>query len=241
MLFELTRLTIPRQRRVFRSLHAAAQDKAFMKGLSADTRAAVEAAVEAGAPLDTVLEASPLVVDTTTDSVLSAFEGLLFDFERITNDRVVRLAPEAAEKRADAITLRTTIFPRGAKVILDLSMSDQLKAMHDIATALNDDETAAGCVERLGIKWVVTQVVAHIEPYARAVRASDGRALSADSDAFHAALTSLALKAAVHHEGDGEIEKRLMGAYVVELEGQQADERESRKRSAEKKKGDAPK
>lgn len=241
MLFELQRLPIPRQRRVFRALDEAQSDKAFVKTLQADTRAALEAAVAAGAPLDSVMEQSPLVVDSTTDSMLSAFESYLLDIERLTVDRVARLSDVATEKRADAISLRELAFPRGAAAILDLSMSDQLKVMNDIVEALNTDKTALGCIKRLGVEWIVERIVAHLEPYARAVRSSDGRALSNDSEAFHTALSRLAVKAAAHHEGDAEIEKRLLGAYQVELAAHQQDEREGRKRAAEKKKADAPK
>ncbi len=121
MLFGLQRLTIPRQRRVFRALNEAQSDKAFVKTLQSDTRAALESAVTAGAPLDSVMEISPLVVDSTTDSMLSAFESYLLDIERLTVDRVARLSDAAAEKRADAISLRQVSFPKGATEILDLT------------------------------------------------------------------------------------------------------------------------
>jgi hypothetical protein len=238
MLFDLTRLVVPRQRRVFRALDAAQADKSFVKSLNGDTRAALEAAVKAGAPLDGAPEVSPLVIDTTTDSVLSAFEDLLRAIERIAVDRVVRPTSEVVEQKNDAMTVRELAFPKGAKVILDLNMADQLRTMNTMVEVLTTDKKAAACIKRLGLEWVVSQVVAHLEPYARAVRSADGRALSTDSDAFRAALTRLALKVTAHHEDDAEIEKRLLGPYRVELEAQQQDERDARKRNAEKKKAE---
>ena len=67
---------------------------------------------------------------------------------------------------------------------------------------LREPEGFVASVKRLGLDWAVAQVVAHLEPYGRAVRASDGRDLVADSEAFHEAFTALALDASTHHRGD---------------------------------------
>lgn len=234
MKFELTRITIPRQRRVARALKILSDDKTFLKSLHADTRAALLAAVAIGDRLDITHEVSPLVVDTVTDSVIGSFEGVLTMFERIASDRVVRPSSEVLEKKADATALRQLAFPKGAQFMLDLEMAEQHKAMAALVTVLTADKVAVAGVKRLGLDWAVAQVVAHLEPYGRAVRASDGRDLVADSEAFHEAFTALALDAATHHRGDDAVHKALFDAYDVALAEQQQETRARRKRNAAK-------
>ncbi len=241
MLIELNRLTIPRLRRVARALKALHDDRAFVRTLHADVRGALEAAVQKGAPLDTAAEVSPLLIDTTTDSVLSNFEDMLLAMEGVANDRVVRPSTEALAKKADAMTLRQRVFPQRAKAIIDLSMSDQHKAMRDLAEVLTTDREATACVRRLGIDWAVAHLVAHLDPYQRAVRSSDGRALSTDAEDFHAALTRLAVKVTALHEDDAELRRAVLGPYEVELAAQQQEERDARKRQAAKRSEDPTK
>lgn len=235
--FGLTRLTVPRQRRVVRALKTLSEDKPFVKELHPDVRAALLAALAAGEGIDTSVEVPLVVLDTVTDSVLVSFETILEMMERLATDRVVRPSPEALERKADATALRNLAFPRGAQHITDLDMADQHKAMLDLTTTLTHDKTAVALVKRLGLEWAVAVLVAHLEPYGRAVRANDGRDVSADSAAFHTAFTDMALYAATHHRGDGELRRRLFAAYDSELEAQRDDER-ARKRARKKPAGE---
>lgn len=234
MKIELTRLTVPRQRRVVRALVAASEDKALTKTLHPDARALLASAVSVGERLDTSLDLSPIVIDTITDSVIGSFESVLTMFERIANDRVVRPAPEALEKKADAMTLRQLAFPQGAQAMLDLEMVDQQKAMVDLVAVLTEDKTAVACTKRLGLEWAVAQIAAHLAPYNRAVRASDGRDVSGDSEAFHTAFTKLAVSASAHHGSDDAVHRALFNTYDTELDAQQRDDRDRRKRAAAK-------
>jgi hypothetical protein len=234
MQITLTSLVVPRLRRVARSLTAASEDKSFIKTLHPDTRAQLMASVSIGERLDTALDLSPLVIDTVTDSVIGSFESALVMFERIANDRVVRPSQDALDKKADAMTLRQLAFPQSAQRLLDLEMVDQHKAMVDLNAVLTEDKTAVACVKRLGLEWAVAQIVAHLAPYSRAVRASDGRDVTGDSEAFHAAFTKLAISASAHHAGDETVHKTLFGTYDDELEAQQRDARDRRKRAAAK-------
>lgn len=196
------------------------------------------AAVSAGQRLETGVALSPLVLDTTTDSVISAFEDILLGIERVATDRVVRPSPEVLAMKSAAMTLRQVALPNGTTSFLDLSMPLQHKAMDSLVTVLTGDKTAVASVKTLGLGWAVAQIVAHLEPYGRMVRAADGRDLQSESVAFHDAFTTMAVVVSSRHAGDAEIHRRLFGAYDTELEAQQAEEREGRKRSAAKKKAE---
>lgn len=233
MKLELTRLTIPRQRRLVSEWRALREDKTFTKSLKPEVREVFVEAVSLGERIDTAVTVSPLVIDATTDSVITAFDTVLESFERIANDRVVRPSPEVLKKKAAALTLRQLAFPGTVTAVTEQSMPLQHKSMSDLVTLLQRDKQCHACVDELGLGWVVAQLVAHLEPYGRAVRNSDGRDVQADSVAFHEAMTLVAIRAAAHEGVD--TQRRLFGAYDTELEAQQQDEREGRKRAAKRK------
>lgn len=234
-MLELAGLTLPRQRRVAQALTDAANDKALTKSLHADVRAALTRAAAAGDALAAAREFPPLVLDNTTDSVFAAFDDLLEAVEQGLTDRVIRpLTEEQARKKAAATTLRQRVFA-GASSFLTLSMPLQYRAMSEAVRVLTGERDCVAATKELGLGWLVEHLVAHLGPYGRAVMTADGRDFEAGSDAFHGALTELALQVAVHQRGDGEAQKRLFGAYESELAAQRDEEREARRRAKKKK------
>jgi len=239
-MFEVPRLVITRQRRVAQALQDLAGDAKAMKALHADLRAAVQAAAEAGARLETGREFAPLVLDNTTDAVFSALDTLLGAVEQGLNDRVVKPLTEAqSHKRVAATTLRQKVFPTGAD-FLSLSMPLQYKAMRAAVDALTRDKECAEAVRELGIGWLVEHAAAHLAPYGRAVKAADGRDLDAESDAFHEAFARVVVMVEAHHAKDADARRAVLGAYDTELTAQRADERDARKRAREKKNASKP-
>lgn len=236
-MLDLAGLTLPHQRRVAQALALVAEDKGFVKALHAETRAALTAAVTAGQSLTTLREVSPLVLDSTTDAVFAAFDDVLEGIERGLTDRVVRpLTEEQARKKAAATTLRQRVF-EGASDFLSLSMPLQYRAMTDALKVLTTQRNCVDAVKELGFGWFVEHLKAHLAPYGHAVTAADGRDLDAASDAFHGALTELALRAAVHERGDADVRKRLFASYETELAAQRDEEREARQRAKKRKNG----
>lgn len=229
-MFDLVRLTLVRQRRVAQTLAELVADEAATRSLHAEVREALRVTVETGAMLELGQSFNPLLLDTTTDGVFGGFERILDGTVRGLNDRVIKpLTPAQARKRAAALTLQQRI---GAtyKGYLNRSMPLQYKAMRAIVDLLRTDAECLAAVQALGLDDLVAHMEAHLGPYGRAVKAADGRDLEALADAFHAALTRLALRVFTHYEGDAAVQKRLLGAYETELAAQREDGRAARQR-----------
>jgi hypothetical protein len=233
--FELQRLTIARQRRLAQSLLEAEQDKSFVKSLNPDVRTALSDAVKMGEGLDPGRELPPLVLDNTTDTVFSSFENLLESVEQGMTDRIVApLPPDRAKKKAAASFLLKRVFPDGTG-FLSSSMPLQYTAMTTVLDLLTKDPECVAAVKELGVGYFVDHMEAHLIPYGRAVKTSDGRDLEAAGTAFHDAYTRLAKKVDVHHEGDAAASEKLCKPYQRELEAQREEDRQSRARRAKKK------
>lgn len=236
-MLELARLTLTHQRRVAQALAAVTEDKTFTKSLHAETRGALTAAVAAGAGLAAMRDIPPLVLDSTTDAVFAAFDDVLEGIERGLTDRVVRpLTEEQARKKAAATTLRQRVFAQ-AEDFLSLSMPLQYRAMTDALKVATTQKDCVAAIEELGLSWFLEHLRAHLGPYGHAVTLADGRDLDANSDAFHDALTELALRAQVHERGNADAQKRLFASYETELAGQRDEERAARARAKKKKAG----
>ncbi len=240
-MLELPRLTMQRQRRVYLALLDLLADKIATKPMHADVRASLAKTVDLGAGLSVDRELPPLVLDNTADAVIGAFDDLLESVERLLNDRVVRpLTEEQTQMKNAATTVRQFAFAEGTDYLV-ASMPLQYKGMRATADALQNNKTCAAAVKTLHLGWAVDHLIAHLAPYGRAVKAADGRDLEAVSDAFHAALEDLAVKTTAHHGADKAIRSQLLGAYETELAAQREDERATRKRSADRRRANAPK
>ena len=234
-MFDVTRLTITRQRRVSQALEELTKDHKAVKGLHPELRAAVGAAAKEGARLDVGPALSPLLVDNATDVVFGAFESWLGEIKRGMSDRLVApLPPAQAAKRAAATTLLAKLYePRAGFLQLDMSL--QYKAISDVVRALRDDPECAAAVKELGAGYWVEHMEAHLAPYGHSVKTQDGRDLEAAGAAFHAALRQVVLKVLNHHDGDEAVRATVLGSYERELDAQREDERAARKRRKQKK------
>lgn len=227
-MFDLVRLVLSRQRRVARTLAEVAADEEATRGLHPEVRQALSEAVAMGARLESGQDLHPLMLDTTTDGVFGGFESVLDGTVRCLSDRVIKpLSSAQAARRAAALRLQQRL---GASNVgyLNRSMPLQYQAMRTIVTLLRTDAECVAAVALLGLGDLVAHMEAHLGPYGRAVKAVDGRDLEADADAFHAALTRLALRTLTYHEGDTAAQKRLLGAYETELAAQREDGRQAR-------------
>lgn len=229
-MFTLPRLTVRRQRRVASALEKVAEDKAHAKSIPAEVRPLLARAVEAGRRLDDGRELPSLLLDNTTDVVFGAFHHTAESIHDGLDERVCPLTPEQSKKKAAANTLLTRALP-GDLGYLSQSMSLQYEDMRALVDRLQKDATCAAAVHELHLEFFVSHMEAHLVPYGRAVRTADGRDLEAESDAFHAAFTDLALKVSAHFPEGAPERTALFGAYETELEAQRAEKREARRRS----------
>lgn len=234
-MFTLPRLTVRRQRRVASDIDKAVDDKAFVKSLHADVRPVFERAVEAGRRLDAGRELPPLLLDKTTDGVFGAFQHVAENIYEGMDDRVVPLTPDRIKKKAAANAILTRALPSGLGY-LSQSMSLQYEDMRGIVDHLHDDAECVAAVGELHLGYFVDHMNAHLAPYGRAVKTADGRDLEAESDAFHALFTDLAVKVTANYAADAPVRNALLGAYETELEAQRAEEREARRRRRQPKK-----
>lgn len=227
-MFDLVRLVLPRQRRVAQTLAELAADDSATQGLHVEVREALTEVVATGARLDLGLNFNPLLLDTTTDGVFGGFESVLDGTVRCLSDRVIKpLTADQARRKAAAQTLQQRIGASNAGY-LNSSMQMQYRVMRSIVDMLRSDAECVAAVLELGLGDLVTHLEAHLGPYGRAVKAADGRNQEADSDAFHAAMTRLAMRVLTYHERSPELQKRLLGAYETELAAQREDGRVGR-------------
>lgn len=230
----LPRLPVARQRRVAQSLQELIVDKSATKQLEPSVRSALTATVDIGRRLDTERELPPLVLDNTTDTVFSAFDGVISSVERGMDDRVVKPLPVAqAKKKAAAATIRLKAIPQGMP-FLSLSMALQYDAMRAVMDRLEKDPECTAAVEELGLGYFVAHMAAHLAPYGRAVVSADNRDIEAESDAFHDAFVKLAVQASAHHGDADATRRRILGAYETELAAQREEERAARQRAKKK-------
>ena len=230
-MLDLQRLIIVRQRRLAQTLAETAQDKAFVRTLAPDVRAALTETVTAGAALDSEHILPPLLVDNSTDTVFGAFDAFVASIVRGMTDRVVAPLPAPqAKKKAAAAHLRQRAFPHGVD-FLSRSMPLQYDAMVTVIATLREDPECVAAVKELDAGYFVDHMEAHLAPYGRAVRTTDDRDMEAVGAAFHAAYVGLVVKSTAHHAGAAEIEKRLWNPYQNEIAAQREEERLARVRT----------
>lgn len=228
-MINLPRLPIVRQRRVAQSLTDLHANKNATKAFHAKVKDALDIAVTAGGRLDSDRELPVLVLDNTTDTVYSAFDGAIYAIERGMDDRVIKpLPPPQAKKKAAASTIRLKVIPDGMP-FLSLSMPLQYDAMRTVIDRLEKDPECVAAVDELGLDYFVAHMAAHLAPYGRAVKTADGRDLEAEGDAFHAAFVKLAVQASAQHADDAAVRKQIFGAYETELEAQREEDRARRR------------
>jgi hypothetical protein len=230
-MLDLQRLIIVRQRRLSQTLAETAQDKAFVKTLDPDVRAALTATVTSGEALDSEHILPPLLVDNSTDTVFGAFDAFVASIVRGMTDRVIAPLPAPqAKKKAAAAHLRLRAFPHGVD-FLSRSMPLQYDAMVTVIATLRDDPECVAAVKELDAGYFVDHMEAHLAPYGRAVRTTDDRDMEAVGAAFHAAYVALVVKSTAHHAGVAAIEKRLWNPYQNEIAAQREEERLARVRT----------
>ena len=233
-MINLPRLPLVRQRRVAQLLAELSADKSVIKPLHPEVKTSLAEVVTSGSRLDTGRELPPLVLDNTTDTVFSAFDGAISSVERGMDDRVIKPLPAVqAKKKAAASTIRLRAIPDGMP-FLSLSMPLQYDAMRSVIDLLQKDEDCVAAVKELDFEYFVDHMAAHLAPYGRAVRSADGRDMEAESDTFHAAFLKLAVRTTAHHADDPAIHKLIFGAYEKELAAQREEARDARQRAKKK-------
>lgn len=219
---ELVPLDIDRQLNVGNAIaDALAADRPTP--LLPGTRARGEALLSVTLDLGAFAGPAPGQVDRATDAVITAFDRVLEEQERVLLDSVVPLGEAQRQSLARARFLRTRIFPQGTGFLrrrVDLEWRD----LRDLRAALQDPEVTAA-LDAQGLRPAAEHVFRHVTLYGRVIGSDAGPAGSAEaraSEAWHEAFQLYATQVTADYHEDPEMQRALLGAYEDQLEQQRA-------------------